>query len=150
MKLKRRLQTNYTNEMKIKMKKIKQNVLLVLTAVLLFLLLGCAKNNIVETVDYSEYSFTDTLWTREADHDIETIRFGSDGSFVYYCACGNPVNDSDLNEGYTYDDVTKTITVKYIETTEETVSTIKVEACDGESIKLNFDGEIREFVKEKN
>ena len=76
--------------MKIKMKKIKQNVLLVLTVALLFLLLGCAKNNIVETVDYSEYSFTDISWTREAEHDIETIRFGSDGSFVYYCACGNP------------------------------------------------------------
>ena len=33
-----------------------------------------------------------------------------------------------------------------IETTEETVSVIKIEACDDESIKLNFDGEIREFV----
>ena len=132
--------------MRIKMKKIKLNILLVLTAVLLFLLLGCAKNNIGETVDYSEYSFTDTLWTRKAEHDIESIRFGSDGSFTYWCACGNPVNDSDLNEGYTYDDKTKTITIKYIETTEETVSTIKIEACDDKSIKLNFDGEIREFV----
>lgn len=132
--------------MRIKMKKIKLNILLVLTAVLLFLLLGCAKNNISETVDYSEYSFTDTLWTRKAEHDIESIRFGSDGSFTYWCACGNPVNDSDLNEGYTYDDKTKTITIKYIETTEETVSTIKIEACDDKSIKLNFDGEIREFV----
>ena len=72
----------------------------------------------------------------------------SDGSFVYYCACGNSVNDSDLSEGYTYDDVTKTITVKYIETTEETVSTIIIEECNIESIKLNFDGEIREFFKE--
>ncbi len=128
------------------MKKIKSNLLLMLIAVLLFLLLGCAKNSIGETVDYSEYSFTDTLWTRKADHDIETIRFGSDGSFVYYCACGNPVNDSDLNEGYTYDDKTKTITIEYFETTEETISTIKIEACDDKSIKLNFDGEIREFV----
>ena len=128
------------------MKQINLNILLVLTAVLLFLLLGCAKNNISETVDYSEYSFTDTLWTRKAKHDIESIRFGSDGSFTYWCACGNPVNDSDLNEGYTYDDKTKTITIKYIETTEETVSTIKIEACDDKSIKLNFDGEIREFV----
>ena len=128
------------------MKKIKSNLLLVLTAVLLFLLLGCAKNNIGEKVDYSEYSFTDTSWTRKAEHDIETIRFGSDGSFVYYCACGNPVNDSDLNEGYTYDDKTKTITIEYFETTEETISTIKIEACDDKSIKLNFDGEIREFV----
>ena len=132
--------------MRIKMKKIKPNLLLVLAAVLLFLLLGCAKNNSQEKIDYSEYSFTDILWVRKAEHDIENIRFGSDGSFVYYCACGNPVNDSDLNEGYTYDDATKTITLKYIETTEETVSVIKIEACDDESIKLNFDGEIREFV----
>lgn len=132
--------------MRIKMKKIKLNILFVLTAVFLFLLLGCAKNNISETVDYSEYSFTDILWTRKAEHDIESIRFGSDGSFTYWCACGNPVNDSDLNEGYIYDDKTKTITIKYIETTEETVSTIKIESCDDKSIKLNFDGEIREFV----
>ena len=128
------------------MKKIKPSFLLVLTAALLFLLLGCAKNNTGEKIDYSEYSFTDIIWTRKAEHDIETIRFGSDGSFVYYCACGNPVNDSDLNKGYTYDDKTKTITIEYFETTEETVSTIKIEACDNKSIKLNFDGEIREFV----
>ena len=132
------------------MKKIKVNLLLVLTLALLFLILGCTKNNINKTVDYSGYSFTDISWTRKAEHDIETIRFGSDGSFVYYCACGNSVNDSDLNEGYTYDDMAKTITVKYIETTEETVSTIKVEACDGESLKLNFNGEIRVFVKENS
>ena len=132
------------------MKKIKVTLLLMLTATLLILGLGCSRNDIGESVNYSEYSFTDTSWTRKAEHDIETIRFGSDGSFVYYCACGNSVNDSDLSEGYTYDYVTKTITVKYIETTEETVSTIKVEACDDESIKLNFDGEIRVFVKEKS
>ena len=129
------------------MKKIKLSLLLVLTLTLLFLLLGCARNNDDETLDYSKYSFTDISWTREAEHDIETIRFGSDGSFVYYCACGNPVNDSDLNEGYTYDDETKTIIIKYIETTEETVSKIKIEECDDKSIKLNFDGEIREFIK---
>ena len=132
------------------MKKIKPNLLLVLTVVLLFLLLGCARNNTAETVDYSEYSFTDTVWTRKAEYDIETIKFSSNGSFAYSCACGNPVNDSDLNEGYTYDDETKTITIKYIETTEETVSTIRIESCDNESIKLSFDGEIREFVKDKN
>ena len=131
------------------MKRIIQNILLVSMAALLFCLSGCTENKTEARVDYSEYLFTDTSWTRKAEHDIETIRFGSDGSFVYYCACGNPVNDSDLNEGYTYDDAKKTITVKYIETTDETVSTIKIEACDGESIKLNFDGEIREFVKYK-
>ena len=55
------------------------------------------------------------------------------------------MNDSDLSEGYTYDDKTKTITIRYIEITNETVSEIKIEKCDDKSIKLNFDGEIREF-----
>ena len=119
----------------------------VLTVALLLLVSGCSKHNIEEKVDYSGYAFTDISWTGKAEHDIETIRFGSDGTFAYYCACGNPVNDSDLSDGYTYDDKTKTITVRYIETTEDTVSTIKVEACDDKSIKLNFDGEIREFIK---
>ena len=131
------------------MKNIKQNILLILMSTLLFFLLGCDKSAI-DSVDYSMYSFTDISWTRNAEHDIETIRFGSDGTFVYYCACGNPVNDSDLNKGYTYDNATKTITVKYLETTEETVSSIIIEECDDESIKLNFDGEIREFIKQKN
>ena len=122
----------------------RQIILIALVVALSFLSFGCAPRT--EVVDYSEYLFTDISWSRKAEHDIETIRFGSDGSFTYYCACGNSVNDSDLNEGYTYDDETKTITVKYIETTEETVSIIKIEACDRESIKLDFNGEIREFV----
>lgn len=123
----------------------RRNKLIALVLAVLLLLAGCAK----KTVDYSEYPFTDTSWTRDAEHDIETIKFGSDGSFVYYCACGNPVNDSDMSDGYTYDDKTKTITIKYFETTEETVSEIVIESCDDESIRLNFDGEIREFVRNK-
>ena len=132
------------------MKKTIRNIFLVWMAALLILLLAYTRNNTDETVDYSGYSFTDTIWVRRAEHDIETIIFSSDGSFTYFCACGNPVNDSDLNEGYTYDDETKTITIKYIETTEETVPVIKIESYDDKNIKLNFDGEIREFSKEKN
>ena len=49
----------------------------------------------------------------------------------------------------TYDNATKTVTLSYIETTDETVSKIKIEMCDDENLKLNFDGEIRSFVKEK-
>ena len=121
----------------------KQSILIMLIAVLSLLFFGCNK-----TVDYSKYAFTDTLWTRKAEHDIETIRFGSDGTFAYWCACGNSVNDSDLNEGYTYDEKTKTITVSYIEKTEETISKIKIVMCDEKKIKLDFDGEIREFAKD--
>lgn len=122
----------------------KRYILIVLVLALLFV--GCTKKLGSNVVDYSEYPFVDIPWTRKAEHDVETIRFGSDGSFAYSCGCGNPVNDSDLNEGYTYEDKTKTITISYMETTDETVSKIKIEMCDGKTIKLNFDGEIREFV----
>ena len=82
--------------------------------------------------------------------DIEggrLIRFGADGKFTYYCACGNPVNNSDLCEGYTYDDSTKTISLNCIETTDEMVTTIKIVKCDENSLHLDFDGEIRIFEK---
>jgi hypothetical protein len=93
--------------------------------------------------------FVNTSWTRDAEHDIETLRFGADGKFTYYCACGNPVNDSDLCEGYTYDDSTKTITLNCIETTDEMVTTIKIVKCDENSLQLDFNGEIRIFENDQ-
>ena len=88
-----------------------------------------------------------TYWTRNAEHDTETIHFGEDGSFSYSCSCGNPVNDSDLCDGYTYDDATKTITLDCIETTDEMITIIKIVKCDENSLHLDFDGEIRIFEK---
>ncbi len=55
------------------------------------------------------------------------------------------MNDSDLCEGYIYDDTTKTITLNCIETTNEMVTTIKIVKCDKNSLHLDFDGEIKIF-----
>lgn len=112
-------------------------------------LTGCRtiENSGNETVDYSAYAFTEGSWTREAEHDAETIRFGADGTFRYSCACGNPVNDSDLCEGYTYDGETKIITLHCIETTEEMITDIRVVKCEDNCLELDFDGEIRIFTK---
>ena len=112
----------------------------------IMLLVGCSKND-EEVVDYSQYSFTNVSWTRDAEQDVETIRFGADGAFTYYCSCGNSVNDSDLCEGYTYDDATKTITLDCIETTDEMITEIKIVKCDENELHLDFDGEIRVFTK---
>jgi hypothetical protein len=116
--------------------------IILLVCVLLFgvLLTGCEKN-------YSKYPFTDVSWTRDAEQDIETIRFGGDGSFSYYCSCGNSVNDSDLCEDYSYDDETKIITLDCYEITDEMVTTIKLVKCDDTELHLDFDGEIRIFTK---
>ena len=129
------------------MKKCIYLIALFLMSTILFV--GCSDNKKSEnqSVDYSQFSFVNTSWTRDTEHDTETIRFGEDGSFTYYCGCGNPVNDSDLCEGYTYNDATKIITLNCIETTDETVTTIKIVKCDENSLHLDFDGEIRIFEK---
>ena len=123
--------------------------ILILTLLCGVLFIGCKGNDKQSdaSVDYSSYAFTSGSWTRNATNDIETIRFGVDGSFTYYCACGNPVNDSDLCEGYIYDDETKTITLNCVEVTDEMVTVIKIEKCDDKELHLNFDGETRIFTR---
>ena len=122
---------------------------LILVLVVL-ILTGCSKtNDQIQEKDYSKYLFTDVSWTRDAENDIETIVFKSNGRFTYYCSCGNPVNDSDLCESYTYNDKTKEITLNCFEETEETITNIKVVNSTETMLELDFNGEIRKFEKEK-
>ena len=102
-----------------------------------------------EQKDYSKFNFSDISWTRDSGNDIETIRFSSDGKFTYYCSCGNPVNDSDLCESYTYNEETKEITLDCFEETEDTITTIKIVSSTDTTLELDFNGEIRKFEQEK-
>ena len=129
------------------MKKYLSLVILVFLCAMLFAGCGENKNAEVSGTDEVIESFMDIRWTRDADHDTETIYFGKDGSFSYSCSCGNPVNDSDLCEGYTYNDATKTITLNYTAPTMEMVKRIRVVKCDETSLHLDFDGELRIFEK---
>ena len=124
-----------------------KKIIVILMLSILFLT-GCEENKNKE-INYSEYLFTDVIWTRDSGHDTETIIFYDDGSFSYYCACGNPVNDSDLCESYTYNDETKEIKFNCFETTEEMITSIKIVEMSEDVLKLDFDGEIRKFEKEK-
>ena len=122
-------------------------IILMLVLVVVFLTC-CGKNEEKEKeieIDYSEYLFTDVIWTRDSGHDIETIIFYADGSFRYYCACGNPVNDSDLCESYTYNDETKEIKFNCFETTEEMITNVKIVEMSEDVLELDFNGEIRKF-----
>ena len=76
------------------MKKCIYLIALLLISAILFV--GCSDNKKTEdqSVDYSKYSFVNISWTRDAEQDIETIRFGADGHFTYYCSCGNPVSSA--------------------------------------------------------
>ena len=126
-----------------------KKIIFVLMLLGLFLT-GCGdtKEKIQEK-NYSEYLFSDVVWTRDGENDIETLILKSDGSFSYYCSCGNPVNDSDLCESYEYNDETKEIKFDCFETTEEMVTNIKIVEMTGDVLELDFNGEIRKFEKEK-
>ena len=138
------------------MKKLFSIIAMTLACVMLFV--GCTETKKAETknnsskqetvtVDYSEFLFTQSWWERDAEHDTETIHFGPDGSFSYSCGCGNPVNDSDACEGYTYDDETKTITLDCFDEIDGMVTVIKIVKCDENELQLDFDGDIRVFTK---
>lgn len=101
-----------------------------------------------ESVDYSMYEFTDVRWERSAEHDSETLTLHSDGKFAYSCGCGNPVNDADVCEEYTYDEKTNIIQLKCLEELEGTITTIKLVKYDDKTLVLDFDGDIRTFEKE--
>ena len=127
---------------------MKKNLIMLLLVGLLLAGCGNTKEKTQEK-DYSEYLFSDVSWTRDGGNDIETLVFKSDGSFSYYCSCGNPVNDSDLCESYTYNDETKEIKFECFETTEEMVTNIKIIEMSEDVLELDFDGEIRKFKKDK-
>ena len=113
---------------------------------IIVLITGC-KN---KSVDYSNYDFVNVNWTRETEYDTEYLSFLPNGNFSYYCACGEPVNDSDLCETYTYNNETKTINLNCYETTSSMIKTIKIIKYDENTLELDFDGDIRKFTKEEN
>lgn len=127
---------------------MKKNIIILM--LLCLILTGCGDiKDKEQNNDPKDNSFTDVVWTRDAENDIETIKFNSDGSFVYYCSCGNPVNDSDLCETYIYDDETNEIQLDCFETTEDTITNIKIVKMTNDTLELDFNGEIRKFEKEK-
>ena len=128
---------------------MKKNIIILMLVGLLLTGCGDTKEKTQEK-NYSEYLFTDASWTRDGGNDIETIVFKSNGRFTYYCSCGNPVNDSDLCESYTYDDMTKEIELDCLETSEDTITTIKVVNSTETILELDFNGEVRKFEKDNN
>lgn len=92
-------------------------------------------------------NFTDIHWVREGQHDTEILYFGSDGSFSYSCSCGNPVNDSDLCDGYIYDENTQEIILDYCEVTDDSITILKIMKLTKDTIEIDFDGEIKTFIR---
>lgn len=90
-------------------------------------------------------AFIDIKYERSTESDTEYITFNSDGSFSYYCACGNAVDNYDLCEYYTYDGKETINLVCFDE--DGIINTIKVAEATDELLVLDFAGNLREFNK---
>ena len=75
----------------------------------------------------------------------ETIVFGEDGHFAFYCACGDPVGDSDLYDRYSYD--TKSGEIKLKPAGDMTIRVLRHEKS---RLLLDIDGDVKDFVDEKD
>ncbi len=89
--------------------------------------------------------FQEITWERTTDSDTEFITFYEDKTFSYYCACGSPVDSSDLCDKYTYDKKTKTITLKCLGKNQK----IKILEVTNNTLTLEFKDGIRKFTKEQ-
>lgn len=96
---------------------------------------GCSVANY-----YPEF-LTEHSWTHFSVCD-ETIYFGKDGEYAYYCSCGEPVDDSDLYESYSYNEEEETIQLK----PKDDNSKIKVLRYEKSRLLLDFDGKVKEFI----
>ena len=99
------------------------------------LLVGCGKTDFLMEHDWVHYDST----------CIETIYFGKDGHFSYYSDEGNPVNDSDLYDKYSYDSNSKKINL--LPTGDMSIQVLRYEKS---RLLLNIDGDVKEFFDQKD
>lgn len=124
---------------------IKKSISMVVFLSILLSLTSCqAETNAGNTSTAAEIHpdfLTETDWVYHTNCD-ETIHFGADGSFSYYCACGSPVGDYDLYDTYTYDASTSEITLH----PEGDDNTIKVLQHEDGKLLLEFPDGTKEFA----
>lgn len=144
------------------MSKKKKNLYLIITLVTLFIL-GC----IFIFIEYTNYTkedykyLTNINWQRDYYYsgeyiDQEFIYFGKDGSFSYYYAVGNAVDDYDLCDSYIFNEKTKNISLSCPsegipeETINGIIDEIIVKSVTRNKLILIFEGEERVFTPLNN
>lgn len=107
-----------------------------------FILTGCKEDKKINNPLPSGVS--DTVWYQEGDNDYRLF-LSKDGEISYYSpSAGNPYNDYDLCENYTYNSKNKKFYFKDSSCSMKFVSISK----DGNILMLIVDGEEIEFKKE--
>ena len=118
---------------------------IILTIILVLVLITCIViASLANTGKTSIPPFANQSWIRY-DSDTEHLSFGRDGEFSYWCSCGNPVDNADMCETYTYNAESKTITLNCYGPNEK----IKVIKYTDKQLVLKFGSETRTFTNAK-
>ncbi|MGN0966035.1 MAG: hypothetical protein ACI4OP_00365 [Candidatus Coprovivens sp.] len=118
---------------------------IIMTLILVLVLTtGIVIASLAKTSKNSIPPFANQSWIRY-DSDEEHLSFSSEGEFSYWCSCGNPVDNADMCETYTYNPKSKTITLNCYGPNEK----IKVIKHTKDTLVLKFDKETRTFTNAK-
>ena len=116
------------------MKRLLKLITAVVLGILVLSLAGCSA-----TESHPEF-LTAHEWKHYTYCD-ETICFGGDGSYTYHCACGNPVEGSDLYDSYEYNKDASEIMLH----PENDSNTIRVLRYEKSRLLLGFSDGVKEF-----
>lgn len=131
---------------------MKKKIIIALIILVISILIVIGLVSINASKDSKKYNdklddyITKVEWSRPGDGDTEFIIFNEKGHFAYYCACGNPIDDYDLCDSYTYDKESKTIK---LDCSSSSISDkIKIIKSTEYKLVLEIDGEKRTFKSE--
>lgn len=132
---------------------MKKKIILIITIVIIIIGIIIGAFKISQHLENKKYNdklsntITENNWSREGDGDTEYIYFDKNGSFGYYCACGNGIDGYEMCDSYKYDEETQTIKLEcYL---PEVQNKIKIIENDEYHLVLDFAGEQRTFQTEK-
>lgn len=123
---------------------MKKSKLLIIICVLVLLIVICVLTLKVLNQN-DKLPFEGVSWVRY-ENDQQYLTFYENGHFSYYCACGNPVDNADICETYTYNKLNKTI---ILDCGEGMTEKIEIISYDEKNLKLKFGNDIREFINQK-
>lgn len=129
--------------------KLSKKALLVISASLSFIFLTDIISYAAVKPDYNDELsplITSKEWYEEKGSGI--IYFTKEGDFGYYCDCGSPVDDYDLCDSYKYSKGRNTIKLNCEE--PGIINNLKILEVNNDKLVLDFSGEKRIFISEKD
>jgi len=122
----------------------KQRLYLLLMVISMITMSGCSKiPKTEETIISADFADKEWRFYNEVTSEHLCLNLGSDGSYSYHCACGEPVGNSDLYDRYEYDEEAKLLTL--FSSSDNATDQIEVLRYNIHHLMVRIDGEVKDF-----